>query len=425
VQIAVILALAAAVVLLVLYVRARTALAAAEARLDAERAASGEKMRILEQARDALKETFASLSADALRANNESFLQIARTELESKRGAIEQIVRPLHDSLTKVDTKLGEVEKERASNRAQLDEQLRSLSQTHQSLQTETGKLVRALRSPNQRGRWGEVQLRNVIERSGMVAHCDFVEKESAQTDEGRRVTPDMIVRLPNGASIVVDSKVPIDAYLTAADALEEHVREQLLREHTRQLREHIRGLGNKAYWSRFTPTPELVVMFVPGEPLLSTALQRDATLFDYAVEQKVIPSSPLMLVALLRTVATAWQQQRLTENAEQIHAMGRELYERLATMADHVVALGQGLRRAGEAYDDFVGSLDGRVLVSARRFRELGVSAVKEVPDLPPLHLDVREPRAPELRAPVQESLIDAKIVTSDADVTSNAEVT
>jgi DNA recombination protein RmuC len=232
-----------------------------------------------------------------------------------------------------------------------------------------------------------------------------------------------LIVRLPSGACIVVDSKVPIDAYLTAADALEEHVREQLLREHARQLREHIRGLGSKAYWTRFSPTPELVVMFVPGEPLLSTALQRDATIFDYAVEQRVIPSSPLMLVALLRTVATAWQQQRLTENAEQIQVMGRELYERLATMADHVVTMGQGLRRAGEAYDDFVGSLDGRVLVSARRFRELGVSTAKEVPDLPPLHLDVRETRAPELRVPIQESLIDAEVV--EAKVESDAEVT
>ena len=418
-EIPVALALGTAAVFLVLYVRTRSALAAAEARLDAERTAAAEKVRMLEQAREAAKETFAALSADALKANNESFLQLARTELESKRGAIEQIVRPLHDSLTKVDEKLGEVEKERVRNRAQLEEQLRSLAQTHQSLQSETGKLVRALKSPNQRGRWGEVQLRNVIERAGMIAYCDFVEKESAQTDDGRRVTPDMIVRMPNGASIVVDSKVPIDAYLTAADALEEHVREQLLREHARQLRDHIRGLGSKSYWSRFTPTPELVVMFVPGEPLLSTALQRDATLFDYAVEQRVIPSSPLMLVALLRTVATAWQQQRLTENAEQIQVLGRELYDRLATMADHVVAMGQGLRRAGEAYDDFVGSLDGRVLVSARRFRELGVSATKEVPDLPPLHLDVREPRAPELRVPVQESLIDAEIVESNVEIT------
>jgi DNA recombination protein RmuC len=221
-------------------------------------------------------------------------------------------------------------------------------------------------------------------------------------------VTPDMLVRLPNGASIIIDSKVPIDGYLNAADTTDEASRETYLRDHTRQVRDHVRALGSKAYWSRFSPTPELVIMFVPGEPLFSVALQRDATLFDYAVEQRVIPASPLTLVALLRTVAASWQQQRLAENAEQIQAMGKELYERLATMADHVVSMGDHLRKAGDAYDQFVGSLDGRVLVSARRFKELGVSASKEIADLPPLHLDVREPRAGELRVPIQERLLD-----------------
>lgn len=369
-----------------------------------------------------LRETFAALSHDALERNNRAFLdlaqtklgefqQTARVDLDGRHKAIADLVAPLKDSLARVDGKLQEVENARAGSSARLDEQLRALAHTHQSLQLETNKLVRALRSPNQRGRWGEVQLRNVVERSGMVAYCDYAEKESI-TSDGRRLTPDMTVRLPNGACIVIDSKVPIDAYLNAADQTDEAVRDGLLRDHARQVREHIKSLGAKSYWARFSPTPELVVMFLPGDPLLSTALQMDPSLFEFAVDQRVIPASPLTLVALLRTVATAWQQQRLAENAEEIQALGKELYERLTTMAEYVAQVGSALRRAGAAYDDFVGSLDARVLVSARRFRDLGVSAPREMPDIPPVHIEMREPRAAELRVPTQESLIDAEIV-------------
>ncbi len=384
------------------------------AELDGERKAA--------QGREStLREAFASLSQDALDRNNRAFLdlaqtklgefqQTARVDLDGRHKAIAELVQPLKESLSRVDDKLQEVEKARAGSNAKLDEQLRALAHTHQSLQVETNKLVRALRSPNQRGRWGEVQLRNVVERSGMVAYCDYAEKESVTTD-GRRLTPDMIVRLPNGACIVIDSKVPIDAYLNASDLTDESARELLLKDHARQVREHIKALGSKSYWARFAPAPELVVMFLPGDPLLSTALQADPSLFEFAVDQKVIPASPLTLVALLRTVATAWQQQRLTENAEEIQAMGRELYERLSTMAEYVAQVGTSLKRAGAAYDEFVGSLDARVLVSARRFRDLGVSAAKELPDIPPVHIEMREPRAPELRVPTQESLIDREL--------------
>ena len=386
-----------------------------EAELAAERkAASGREAGV--------RDAFAALSHEALERNNRAFLalaqtklgefqQTARVELDGRHKAIADLVQPLQDSLARVDGTLQAVEKERVGSSAQLNEQLRALAHTHQSLQLETNKLVRALRSPNQRGRWGEVQLRNVVERSGMVAYCDYAEKESVTTD-GRRLTPDMIVRLPNGACIVIDSKVPIDAYLNAADQADESAREMLLKEHARQVRDHVRSLGAKSYWARFSPAPELVVMFLPGDPLLSTALQADSSLFEFAVDQKVIPASPLTLVALLRTVATAWQQQRLAENAEEIHAMGKELYERLTTMAEYVAQVGTALKRAGTAYDEFVGSLDARVLVSARRFRDLGVSAPREVPDIPPVHLDMRQPRAAELRVPTQESLIDAEIV-------------
>ena len=385
------------------------------AELDAERKASTTR-------EASARETFAALSQDALERNNRAFLalaqtklgefqQTARVELDGRHKAIADLVQPLKESLARVDGTLQDVEKDRAGSNAKLDEQLRALAHTHQSLQLETNKLVRALRSPNQRGRWGEVQLRNVVERSGMVAYCDYAEKESV-TSDGRRLTPDMIVRLPNGACIVIDSKVPIDAYLNAADHADDSARELLLKEHARQVRDHIRSLGAKSYWARFSPAPELVVMFLPGDPLLSTALQVDPSLFEFAVDQRVIPASPLTLVALLRTVATAWQQQRLAENAEEIQAMGKELYERLTTMADYVAQVGNALKRAGTAYDEFVGSLDARVLVSARRFRDLGVSTPRELPDIPPVHLDMREPRAAELRVPMQESLIDAEIV-------------
>lgn len=413
--------------LLIVYVRARTELAALRARCDAERQAALDKLSVLERARDAMRDTFTALSAEALKSNSESFLQLARAELEKKQQAaaadlttrqkaIEQIVQPLQESLTKVDTKLQQVEKERAESEGKLDQHLRMLRDTHQSLQLETNKLVRALRSPNQRGRWGEIQLRNIIERAGMTEYCgDFVEKEAAEDDDGRRAVPDMTVRLPNGACIVIDSKVPIDAYLNSVDEADDARRETLLREHARQVRAHIKGLGAKTYWAKFTPTPELVVMFVPGEPLFSAALQADPTLFDFAADQRVIPASPLTLLALLRTVASAWQQYRLAESAEQVRALGAELYDRLALLADHIQDVGSNLKQAGAAYDRFVGSLESRVLVTARRFRELGITATKDVPDLAPIHIDVREPRAVELRAPVQASLIDGEIVPAD----------
>lgn len=406
-------ALAAAAVFLWLYVQAATELSAARARLDVERSAAEEKVKLLDQARQSFKDTFAAVSAEVLKANGETFLQLARTELDAKRGAIEQLVEPLKDSLTKVDTKLQQVDAGRISAQAQLTTQLQTLKEGHQSLQMETNKLVRALRSPNQRGRWGEVQLRNIIERAGMTEYCgDFTEKNAAEDEDGHRSVPDLTVRLPNGACIIIDSKVPIDAYLTSIEEADEVRRDAFLRNHAKQVRMHIKGLGAKSYWAKFTPTPELVVMFVPGEPLFSAALQADPTLFDYAADQRVIPASPLTLLALLRTVASAWQHYRLAQSAEEIRTLGTELYERLAVMADYVADVGLNLRQAGAAYDRFLGSLESRVLVTARRFRDLGVSATKEMPETTPLTLETREPRATELRVPVQESLIEAEIL-------------
>lgn len=393
------------------------------AELEAERRTTADKLALLEGARSALKESFGALSAEALKTNNEAFLHLATvslgktqeaatTDLAARQKEIAGLVQPLRESLGKISEHMQQVDRDRATSSQALTTQLQAVGETQERLRRETEGLVRALKSPNQRGRWGEIQLRNVIERAGMNAYCgDFSEKESVEDEHGRRAIPDMTVRLPNGSCIVIDSKVPIDAYLRAVDATDEAQRESLFRDHARQVREHIRGLSSKTYWARFTPTPELVVMFLPGEPLFSVALQADPTLFDYAADQRVIPSSPLTLLALLRTVASAWQQQRLAENAEQVRALGTELYERVALMADYVQDVGLNLRQAGAAYDRFVGSLESRVLVTARRFRDLGISGTKDIPDpAQPLELEVREPRSTELRVPVQESLIDAE---------------
>ena len=371
--------------------RAERRAAVLQATLDAERRAGADRVATVEHARDALKDTFAALSSDALRRNNDSFLQMARTSLD-----------PVKESLEKLGTHLRETDREHST----LKGHLQSVAETQHLLRQQTQALVNALKSPNQRGRWGEVQLRNVLERAGMLPYCDFIEK-NVVTDDGRRLIPDVLVRLPNDACLVIDSKVPIDAYLRAADT-DDAARDALLREHARQVRDHLRGLAAKSYWSAFQPAPEFVVMFLPSEPLFSAALQHDPALFDFAVDQRVVPASPLTLVALLRTVASAWQQQRLTKSAEEIRQLGRDLYERLATMAEHIADVGDHLKKAGASYDAFVGSLDSRVLASARRFKDLGVSASKELPDdLPSTHLEVREPRAPELRVAVQESLI------------------
>ena len=394
------------------------------AELSVERRLAAEKLALADQTRQSLRETFGALSAEALKSNNESFLQLARASLEQTQQSAKAqldarqqellgLVQPLRESLGRIGDHLQQVDRDRASSNEALTTHLRAVVDTQERLRRETEGLVRALKSPNQRGRWGEIQLRNIIERAGLAAYCgDFVEKDAAVDEDGRRAVPDMTVRLPNGSCVVIDSKVPIDAYLRYADTPDDPQREALLRDHARQVREHVKALASKTYWARFTPTPELVVMFLPAEPLFSLALQQDPTLFDYAADQRVIPASPLTLLALLRTVASAWQQQRLAENAEQVRALGRELYDRLATMADYVHDVGLNLRQAAAAYDRFLGSLDSRVLASARRFRDLGVTPSKELPDLDPLHVDIREPRAAELRVPTQELLIEAEVV-------------
>lgn len=396
--------------------------------LEAERSTAAEKLAAVEHARDALKDSFSALSAEALRQNAETFLHLARgtlersqdgarQHLESRQNELSALVGPLKDALGRLDDHLRQSDGERAASTRALTQQLTAVVETQERLRRETQTLAKALHNPNQRGRWGEVQLRNVLARAGLIDYCDFTEKDSTRDGDGRRLTPDVTVRLPNDATIVIDSKVPIDAYLKALDANDEPAREALLRDHARQVRDHIRALGGKSYWAHFEPAPEFVVMFLPAEPLFSVAFSQDPSLFELAVDHRVIPATPLTLIALLRTVASAWQQQRLARNAEEIRQLGKELYERLSTMAEHIADVGDHLRKAGASYDNFVGSLDARVLASARRFKELGVGVARDLPDdLPSTHLEVRQPRAPELRAPIQEPLLVVERVIGES---------
>jgi DNA recombination protein RmuC len=379
-----------------------------ETQLEAERKASTEKLRLLEDAEIKLRDAFSALSSDALRQNNQSFLDLARTslaefqqsarsDLEGRHKAIEDLVQPLKESLTKVGGKLEEVERNRVGTHSALAEQLRSLHHAQHTLQIETGRLVQALRSPNVRGQWGELQLRRVVEAAGMLEYCDFDLKESVASD-GTRLTPDMIVRLPGGRNVVVDAKVPSAAYLDAMEAENDVVRDGKLRDHARQVRDHIVRLGNKTYWQHFQPTPDLVIMFVPGETLLSVAMQRDPALLEFSLGRGVMLASPLTLMALLRAVAFGWQQEKIAQNAQEISDLGRQLYDRIRVMAEHFEEVARGLTRSVDAYNKAVGSLESRVLVTARRLKEKGIPAPEELPELEVIDHTARTIGAPEL---------------------------
>ncbi|MDA1091696.1 MAG: DNA recombination protein RmuC [Acidobacteria bacterium] len=373
----------------------------ATAELDGERRAGADRIRLLEQAELRLREAFAAISADALRANNQSFLQLATAslsefqkqavvDLDHRQRSIDGLVKPLHDTLSQVNTKLLEVEKDRAGSQSQMREQL-------QTLATATTRLERALQTPHVRGGWGEVQLRRVVELAGMLDHCDFFEKTTVSTEDGRLV-PDMVVNLPGGRHIVVDAKVPYVAYREAAEAEDESERAAKLRAHAGQVRAHMVQLGARAYWTQFQPAPEFVFMFLPGEGYFSAALQHDPGLIEFGVGQRVIPASPLTLIALLRAVAYGWQQERIARNAEAVSTLGRELYERIYRLAGHLDELGRGVTRTVDAYNKTLGAVESRVLVTARRFKELGISAAEPIPEIPPVERRPRPLQAPEM---------------------------
>jgi DNA recombination protein RmuC len=339
--------------------------------------------------RDELELTLKAMSADLQRE--------ARDDLDSRREAVERMIAPLKESLDRVTTGVTQLEQARAVSQAALSTQIRDLVEAQARLQSETTSLATALRASGARGRWGEVQLRRVVELAGMVGYVDFVEQQTITT-EGRTLRPDVVVRLPGGRNVVIDAKVPLDAYLQAVNAPDEDTRRAHMSAHARQLREHVAQLSARAYWEPFEPTPGFVVLFIPAEALFHAALEHDPALIEEAARLNVILASPASLIALLRSVAEGWRQETVAESAREVSRLGKQLYERLATLAGHFARLRKGLDSAVGAYNDAVGSLERSVLVSARRFQELGVPGGKEIVELEPIQQSTRALQAPEL---------------------------
>jgi DNA recombination protein RmuC len=374
-----------------------------------DRAVHAERLTAYEDAEGRFREAFQSLSAEALKTNNESFLQLAEerlrtarnettAEVDARKKAIEDLLAPMKTTLDRVDSEIKDAERRRVREGATLLQQVVTLDATGRELQSETRRLVDALKRPGVRGRWGELQLKRVVELAGMLDHCDFDEQHTLNGNE-RRIRPDVVINLPGGKHVVVDAKVPLDAYLKALEAPDEATRQVLLADHARQVRTHLTQLGAKAYFTDVPSSPEFVVMFLPGEMFFSAALEQDPSLIEFGVDRKVIPASPTTLIALLRAVAYGWQQEAMGENARKICDLGRNLYDSICTLAEKFDTLGARMKSTIDAYNQAVGSLEGNVLIKARKFKDLQVGeGGKEVASLDVIDRVPRMLQAPEL---------------------------
>lgn len=355
-----------------------------------------QQLALLQDAQAQLKASFDALASTALRASTDEFLKLADQklgnvqkeaigEIDKRQMALDELIKPIRDTLTQVDLKLAAGEKARIETSVEISTLIRQIGLGQDQLRGATQNLVRALRTPNVRGRWGEIQLRRVVEMAGMLAYCDFDEQPSLLAEHGRQ-RPDLVVKLPGGRTIVVDAKVPLEAYLDATDAQEEAVRDRRMIDHARQVRDHMAKLGAKSYWEQVQPSPEFAVMFLPGEAFFQAALQHDPGLIDYGVRCQVFPASPITLIALLQVVAQGWRHERLAQNAAEIQDLGKELYARVSKMTDYLDTLRTRLDGTVKAFNDVVGSYETRVLVTARKFKELGATSGTEIDPLQPI---------------------------------------
>ncbi|MEO6785225.1 MAG: DNA recombination protein RmuC, partial [Chthoniobacteraceae bacterium] len=388
---------------------AEARVAALEMQISEEREQGAEKLALLDDAQRKLSDAFHALSAQALQKNNAAFLELAKTalgqfqekasgDLAQKQQAIAELLKPVRESLARVDTQMNEIEKTRAGAYEGLATQVKSLIETQRELRGETGRLASVLRSTGARGRWGEIQLRRVVELAGMQDHCDFYEQQSAD-GEGGRLRPDMLVKMPGGKTIVVDSKVPFSAYERAVTAGDDETRIKAYREHAVAVREHIKALSAKNYWEQFGEAPEFVVLFLPAETFFGAAVEYDPELIEFSAEKNVMLTTPMTLIALLRAVHYGWRQEKLAENAKEISDLGSELYERLAKLGEHFAKVGKNLGGAVDAYNEATRSLETRVFVTARKFKDLhATSGGKEIEEAKSLEQAPRSLQAPEL---------------------------